>query len=366
MASHHFKVPQRHHSDENLLYRPAWLTRPRGFVSFKEKEAQEFNDLIDAFVPKDVRHWDCREDDWVFSYAETILRVTNRSDQESFSIFVSSRRLPRDVAEVMSRDLQCMLDREFTKISGVLDFATLLLRLGEAAGAHLLAWRDEVRSTKLSLRPNNKDWQHEWDANFVTDWKSILDNPFGLNLDSIADTAHHILGMTPKTICAGIPSSFRILHVESILRKDLADRFVECQQTMRKHLLGRPYDELRACVPRYKGKSTFSGTTKADLVENLVRPRLTFHGTMKRYVASIVRYGFLKPGQNIGKTSEMVAVRCGNTYGRGIYSSPNPAFSLSYVGCSATAMNSSDVPSVRLIVCATIMGRAVTLRRDNN
>ncbi|KAF7510253.1 hypothetical protein GJ744_006949 [Endocarpon pusillum] len=80
MASHRVKESQRHYSDEYLLYRPAWLTRPRGFIKFKEKEAQEFNDLIDAFIPKDVRHWDCREDDWVFSYAETVLRVTNRPD----------------------------------------------------------------------------------------------------------------------------------------------------------------------------------------------------------------------------------------------------------------------------------------------
>ncbi|KAF7510252.1 hypothetical protein GJ744_006948 [Endocarpon pusillum] len=172
-----------------------------------------------------------------------------------------------------------MIDRESAKISDVLDLLTLLLRLVEAASAHLLAWRDEVKSNKLGLKPNNKVWQHGWDANFVTDWKSILDNPFGLNLDSIADTAHHVLGMTPKAICAGISSRFRILHVESISRKDLADRFVECQETLRKHLLGGRYDELRACVPRSKGKGTFSGTTKADLVENMARPRLTFHGT---------------------------------------------------------------------------------------
>lgn len=368
MASRRSKVPQRNYSDEDWLYSPAWLSGRSGFLNLKEREAQEFNDLIDAFVPRDVRHWDCREDGWIFLYPETSVSITNHSEEESFTTNVSSRPLPLNVAERMSSDLQRMLHSESTKVGGVLDFATLILRLLEAASAYLLAWRDEVRSTKLGLRPGNKGWQHGWDANFVTDWESILDNPFGLSLDSIADTAHHILGLTPKQICAGIPKGIRVLHCESVLRKDLADRFLRRQAMMWNHLSGRPHDELRACVPREKGKSLFSGNGKGkdDLVENLVRPRLTFHGTMNQFVGSIVRYGFLKPGQRLGNTEKAVEVRCGNTYGRGIYSSPDVSFSLSYIGSSATAVQSSDVPSVRLIVCATIMGRAATLTRDDN
>ncbi len=126
-----------------------------------------------------------------------------------------------------------------------------------------------------------------------------------------------------------MPKKLHILHVENVLRRDPVDRIIKGQETMRNHLLSRPYDELRACVPRYKGKSIFSGTTNADLMGNLVQPRLTYHGTIERYVASSVRYGFLKSGQNIRKTPEMVAARCGNTYGCGVYSSLNPEFSLS-------------------------------------
>jgi Poly(ADP-ribose) polymerase catalytic domain len=101
-------------------------------------------------------------------------------------------------------------------------------------------------------------------------------------------------------------------------------------------------------------------------VKQLALPRLTFHGTRRKYVGSIVRYGFLKPGDRMGSTDESLEVRCGGAYGRGIYSSPSASFSITYVGSSATAVRDSDVSSVRLIVCAAIMGRAATLSSDDN
>lgn len=259
-----------------------------------------------------------------------------------------------------------MLRGESTKVDGVIDFVTLILCLMEAAGADLLAWKDAVRSSKLGDGTKIKRWRHGWHSRFVIDWESILDTPFGVNIDSIVDTTYHILGKTPKEICAGISKSSRILHVESVLRQDLADWFMERQNKLRRRLLGRPFEELRACVPRQKGRRSFLANDKDELVKQLACPRLTFRGTRRKYVGSVVRYSFLKPGNRIGSTVESLEVRCGGACARGIYSSPSGSFSITYVGSSATAVQDSDVSSVQLTVCAAIMGRAATLTSDEN
>ena len=68
------------------------------------------------------------------------------------------------------------------------------------------------------------------------------------------------------------------------------------------------------------------------MLDYLTAPRLTFHGTLRNLVRSIMKHGFVKPDHQIGSSGEAVQVRCGNSYGRGIYTSPNPNFSLLYTG----------------------------------
>ncbi|KAE9407889.1 hypothetical protein BT96DRAFT_914259 [Gymnopus androsaceus JB14] len=133
---------------------------------------------------------------------------------------------------------------------------------------------------------------------------------------------------------------YRIIHVESVIRDDLARRFSERQDQLRLKLIQRPLGELTK--------------SKKDLVEYLVTPKLTFHGTRPDLVPSIVQYGFLKPG----------SVHPGHcTYGRGIYSSPSSAFALAYSGAQCEATKPGGIPGLKLLVCATIMGRPVTMYR---
>jgi hypothetical protein len=182
---------RRHHyqySDEHSLYSPTWLTGPRGFVNFKESEADRFNHLIDDFIPWDVTEWDCGDDGWTFTFVDTKVRIINHEDGPILAISVSSRQIPRDVTESIRVELTQMLAEESKMMTSVIEFATLILRLLEATSTRIIAWRDAVRPTKLGLQPQTKAWQHGWDAKFVTDWESILENPFGVNLDSVADT----------------------------------------------------------------------------------------------------------------------------------------------------------------------------------
>lgn len=102
------------------------------------------------------------------------------------------------------------------------------------------------------------------------------------------------------------------------------------------------------------------------MVEYLVSPHLTFHGTSNEYVPSIFRNGFLKPGAKNSETREEHAVHCGSTYGRGIYSSPSAVFSLMYSGSSAQPTKPNGFWGLKLIVCATIMGRTREMDRKDN
>jgi len=135
----------------------------------------------------------------------------------------------------------------------------------------------------------------------------------GIDISSIQGdaTASSVLGKLPEEICALIPQQFRILHVESVLRQDLHSKFLACQKKIREDLRTKSKASLAKCVPqdiRLRRKETLEG-----YADYLATPQLTFHGTSNRFVPSIVRYGFLKPGDLNPATKERLPVRCGST-----------------------------------------------------
>lgn len=192
----------------------------------------------------------------------------------------------------------------------------------------------------------------------------ILKTGFGLDLSSIGghDLANSLLGKTPDQVCAKLPEIFRILHIECVIRSDLSRAFLQKQNQVRKKMTEYPLDRLRANVSvetRRELRKRGGGKERTFLVDYLVEPRLTFHGTRKDFVASIVRQGFLLPEKNED-------VRCGSTYGRGLYSSPNAEFALRYTGFSASPTLNSEFSGLKFIVCATIMGISSTMLRADN
>ncbi|KAI1379283.1 ADP-ribosylation [Hypoxylon crocopeplum] len=177
-----------------------------------------------------------------------------------------------------------------------------------------------------------------------------------------SEVAFQYLQQTPQQICSHIPDRYRVLHVEEILRTNIARKFHERREKMRKELLKQSYAALRKCVPPDLQHSR----RKELLVEYLVKPRVTFHGTSRQYVPSIVRHGFLKPGKRNPSTGERHMIRCGATYGQGIYSSPNPDFSLSYTDWTCHATKPNEFFGIKLLVCATLMGRSAHVSREDN
>lgn len=181
------------------------------------------------------------------------------------------------------------------------------------------------------------------------------------------DAAFDLLGQTPEQICQGIPEDLRILHIESVVRGDLYVDFLTRKKELRKELLERQLSDLRRSTP-LKSRSQIRGRSgeKEMLVEGLLTPRLTFHGTRRDLVPSIIRHGFLLPGDRVPLSTTNTSIRCGSTYDPGIYSSPSAAFSLSYSGSGAYATAKGEYDGLKLIVCATMMGISAALSRGDN
>ncbi|MCJ1270345.1 hypothetical protein MMC22_010241 [Lobaria immixta] len=191
----------------------------------------------------------------------------------------------------------------------------------------------------------------------------------GIDLSTLR--GHHsvnfLLGRTPEQICAGIPECFRILHIESVVRGDLHNSFLREQCKIRKQLLNAPLPIIRRSAPtEVRDQLRDRAGEKESLVDHLVNPHLTFHGTRRDLVPSIVRHGFLLPGDPIPFTNQKTVVRCGSTYGRGIYSSPSSEFSLAYSGQGVFATKPNEYNGLKLMVCATVMGISATVGRNDN
>ena len=180
--------------------------------------------------------------------------------------------------------------------------------------------------------------------------------------DTLPDTAYTWLGKTAKEICKEIMHDYRIVHVETVMRNDLSRRFKETQDRIRASLLRHKLETLMANIPKMNRHNNSGGVLQIqEAVDYLVTPRMTFHGARPGVVASIVQYGFLKPGDIHPATKEALGVRCGNTYGRGIYTSPNSSFSFLYSTYNAAKTKPKKILGLQLLVCATVMGRAVQI-----
>eukprot|EP00667_Euglena_gracilis_P008480 EG_transcript_8582 len=126
-----------------------------------------------------------------------------------------------------------------------------------------------------------------------------------------------------------LPSYVEVLHIEPVMRHDLAVRF-DRQQLAFFHRFSSDKRGSRLDANRL-GLSAIT---------------VAFHGTPAHNVHNIVREGLLVPRLETG-----VEVACGSRYGQGIYLSPSADFSIHYCrgGC-------------KLLVCAVLLGKQWTCK----
>jgi hypothetical protein len=243
-------------------------------------------------------------------------------------------------------------------------FGVMLLQLGEKALSHVEAF--QTSQAKLGIRhQQGTPAQIGWDAT-SSDWKSLLSNPLGVSLLTVNDTAKFSLGKNITQILADLPSALRVVHVEPVFRNDLVAKFTRRRQEMRRHLETLRHGSLRQCVSTTKLRRGGGDTVEA-MAEILSTPEVTFHGAPRKVMQSIVRYGFVIPGQKIGETGRANQIARGASSGIGIYSSPSIALASSYAydeTHNGEWRNPADVPGLRIVVCATLMGRPIQVTRD--
>ncbi|KAI1105845.1 ADP-ribosylation [Jackrogersella minutella] len=251
-------------------------------------------------------------------------------------------------AAAITNNISRWRSREEESAFGIFKPTMVVLEFAKRTTNCLKEWRGKALKRKPVIKPE----------------KSYLPPKTKLKKSTmtISNLSSYYLQETPQEICSRISSDFRILHVEEVLRDDLARRFQEKQEEMRIMLLKEDYDTLRECVP--SGQQYVR--RKTVLVEHLVKPRVAFHGTDREYMSSIVRYGLLQPGKRNPGTNEVHETRCGATYGRGIYSSPEADYALRYAGHTCHATKPNQYFGIKLLVCAMIMGRSANIWCQDN
>ncbi|KAK3721693.1 hypothetical protein LTR37_002858 [Vermiconidia calcicola] len=360
---------------------PTWFDSPRGFIDMRSVEAISFNDLVTHHLNVSVTRWTCDATGWAFEYEDATV-IVGTDQLGSLNITATSEVMPRKYLDGMRLELRQILRNQDDLDWSTIAFAVTLLQLTEAAEAWRLTWKNsQKRKQQTASKPNNairslvdvtstrrRVPYQGYDGREVRDFMSIIDNPFGVNIRSLEDPAVSLLGESMESICARVSEDFRILHVEPVFRKDLVSRFLKQKDRVLKDLLEMSHSELRRCVSPLVIRPGSTNDTIEGLASELAKPSTTFHGASRRVVESIVRYGFVVPGTEIGQTGTTLEVSRGSSYGKGIYSSPDPMIASYYLEYQTARIDVTrvlqpcDVPGARLIICATLMGRAMTVQ----
>ncbi|RFU77823.1 hypothetical protein TARUN_4407 [Trichoderma arundinaceum] len=321
--------------------------------------------LIYKHLPTAVATWsqetseDLNEETFQFQFSNFTFQLCLSLDHQHYlssRVLDTHSSIPRRILDPLRQNVRSIfltLYKEEDESSHVKegDLQVAILQALE----HLSEYREEGKyqaGAKKTASISNKGFS----ASEISSWEDVVSNPIGLDVSTIRDTASFLLGMTPEQIAGQIPKVWRIIHMESIIREDLLKRFTRYQTRLREFLPNQP--NLRKKLPPHSSldgryRSTLS---MEDVVEDMVKPRVTFHGTSLRSVRSIIRNGLLLPGQLIdGKRVE--SPRSGIAFNRGIYSSQSASYAMSYASGQQELTPLGALPSMRLFVCATVMGR---------
>lgn len=337
--------------------------------------------FIDTHRPQALTSWSTHQDDehtqCRFEFAHISLSFTLSQDISNDTYQIADIGVRDCNGAVRRRDLD-PIRHDVRQILSTLGSAAQSSRLQNTCVIILqslerIAEYEEGDNITAGAKVEKGRHNAGWDAAKLDSWDEVISNPYGLDVSTIKDTANHLLGQTPEQLVEEISGEFRIVHMESVIRPDLLHRFLLYQRELAQELSysGGPSRQtlLQRMAPNArgdKGSNSNSNTRsmrREDIVADMVRPRVTFHGTPMRSVRSIIRHGFLKPGRLVdGKV--VASPRSGIPFDRGIYSSPSAGYALSYaVGTGEQQRVQTPLgmlPSLRLFVCATIMGRTYT------
>jgi hypothetical protein len=269
----------------------------------------ETDQLIEEkLLSEDMRLSSPLDDELMLKHGELSLRITAGPAYPVLTVAfeADNHALPREsIIELRARLEGIVEDAESTNnlikwhernsedSSGIYEPAMVVLELAKETRKHLDAFRTRARAGSPSSDSELPFQMKQAELNFASG---------GMALQYLKKTA--------QQISDGIPHPFRVLHIEEVLRSDLARAFDRRQEKLRAMLATKSLASLRHHIP----PQLRHGNRKEDFVDYLVKPIMTFHGTQRQYVPSIVRHGFLKPGGKNPSTKIEHEVRCGSTY----------------------------------------------------
>ncbi|KAK6514362.1 hypothetical protein TWF506_008758 [Arthrobotrys conoides] len=349
--------------------------------------SEEIDQIISSsLLPSSLRFDPSLHETLTFTHPELILTLTTGPKYPvlPLSYTLQNISLPRLVIDNLRVELRKIMvgysegdsinrwiNREENENYGIYEPDNIAFLLSKTTYSHLLSYRTSQSSKISPQAPLNIT------SPSLTSRSQILSSESGIDLNSYTTppTIQDLLGKSIPQICETIPTNYRILHVENVLKPRLYSDFHQIQSTIRSRLLTLPTSSLKKVVPRTHHRNHHHSKSSGILADRrekesyatyLTTPKITYHGTPRTNIPSIIKHGFLRPGDINPSTNQPLQIRCGNTYGRGVYSSPSPQFSLMYSGYDATPTPVTQFSGLKLIVCATIMGRPASVTREDN
>jgi Poly(ADP-ribose) polymerase catalytic domain len=142
-------------------------------------------------------------------------------------------------------------------------------------------------------------------------------------------------GITMKMIASRLAEDqVTITHAELVLNPSLVQAFDSTHTRLKR---------------KYSKSYHYDKYTSMELV---------FHGTRRQDIANIIARGFIKPGDVMNHKGDTLEVRCGSSFGRGTYTSPDPRYAMHYSDyTSRERRNDFKIPGQKIIVCAALLGR---------
>ncbi|KAA6412733.1 MAG: hypothetical protein FRX48_03725 [Lasallia pustulata] len=199
---------------------------PDRFIDFVLLRKMETKLLFRTHLPSEVEEWDgLLQDGFIsFKYPELIFESALEHTAGALHSRRSSTELSRKIVDALRASVREMARdaRDFhlnaRTLFGIRDLAMLVLHFVDETTSCIRAWR----SSQLKAKDIS---QRGWEAKEAKHWKEGTENEYGINLDSVEDTASDILGKTPKEVCEDILPNYGVIHCETIMRTDMLRHF---------------------------------------------------------------------------------------------------------------------------------------------
>jgi hypothetical protein len=328
------------------------------------KHLEEVDQLLHEHAPREVS-WisgSLSTEKLEYHFPEVTLHINfQRHGNPMISHKIENKTLGRKWVDGLRAELREEYNARSSALDSVMELLVLVLDMAEHVAAYLDGHNYPDRELKMRLLEDKAE------------------NAHSVDIDNVQDVVSRFIGTKPKVFLDSLMERLdrdgteylgisRVVHCEAIARSNLTQRFLQAQETLRAKLEQFSSGKLRECIP-HELRRTFTGNSgriKSEMIDYLCKPRLTYHGTKASSVPSIVQHGFLKPGSLHPKTRLPVPVRCGSTYGLGIYTSPDPFFAMSYAREDRGADSSyQTIYGSKLVVCLTLMGRSAAVLRSD-